>query len=111
MTPRLDRKVALEERAMVPDGAGGFSGSWTPLGTLWADFTPRTGRGAPHDEVAASLTLFDVVVRSAPVGAPSRPRPGQRLVEGPRSFSIVSVTAHKTLNNFLTLKVEEEVAR
>ncbi len=104
---RLTRRLDLEERQNVPDGAGGFSVEWVRLGTLWAEVDARSGR---ENQVAGRdlpLTAYRIIVRAAPVGAPSRPKADQRLREGTRVFSILAVAEHDTGGRYLTCYAEE----
>ena len=87
----LDTALVLEARTRVPDGGGGWTESWAPLGTIWARM--RAGRGRedeigarPHGEVSHRVT-----VRSAPVGSPRRPRADQRFLAGARVLDILAV--------------------
>lgn len=107
---RLTRKLVLEEAQTSPDGAGGFDTVWTGLGTLWAEVSPRTGRDRAGEAVSLSHTTYRIVVRAAPEGAPSRPRPGQRFRDGSRLFHIVAVTERDAEARYLTCFAEEEVA-
>lgn len=90
-TPQLTRKLVLEERVMTPDGSGGFNVAWTPLGTVWADI--RATRGSDRIAGGRQLPLVGcrIILRAAPEGAASRPKPDQRLVEGSRVFTIRAV--------------------
>ncbi len=106
---RLDRRLILEAPEPVPDGAGGFATAWTPLGTLWGE----VAHGPPKDrEVPAGAKgAFPVRVtcRAAPPGAPSRPKPGQRLREGTRLYRIVAVAEAGPDGRRLTCFAQEEV--
>jgi SPP1 family predicted phage head-tail adaptor len=106
---RLSRRLTLETRASAPDGSGGQTVDWAPLGALWAEVTPRGGR----EEFAAGRPVararFRILVRGAPVGAPSRPRPDQRLREGARVFAILTVAEHDPEGRFLEILAEEGV--
>ncbi len=108
--PRLTRRLTLEERETAPDGSGGQIVSWRPLGGLWAEMTARTGR---EDFVAARVApvvRWRILVRGTPVGAPSRPRPDQRLREGFRVFRILTVAEHDAEGRFLQIDAEEGVS-
>ncbi|MDJ0859378.1 MAG: head-tail adaptor protein [Dinoroseobacter sp.] len=108
--PNLNRKLSLEERQQSPDGAGGFSEAWTPLGTLWAEIDHRTGREtARRPATAVSLTTLRIIVRGAPVGDPSRPKPEQRFREGQRIYRILAVAERDPNARFLTCFADEEV--
>lgn len=105
----LNRQLTLEEVMRVPDGAGGYVESWSALGLLWADIQARSGREAAGEDVSLSTTGFRIIVRSAPYGAPSRPRAGQRFRDGGRLFRINSVAERDAQQRFLTCFCEEEV--
>lgn len=107
--PRLNRKLVLETPERVADGAGGFAQSWVPLGTLWAEIRSGTGSERFGEGVQLSRTRLKIIVRAAPFGAPSRPRPEQRLREGIRIFRILSVGEHDTDARYLICHAEEEV--
>ena len=106
----LNRKLTLEERSQTPDGAGGYVAGWSQVGTLWAKFEARSGRVVAHDEVAGSRQTVRIIVRAAPVGAPSRPRAGQRFTQSNRVFGIKAVTELDRNGLYLSCQVEEELA-
>lgn len=108
--PHLNRRLVLEQAARAPDGAGGFARDWTPLGSLWASVSARTGRERARDGAVLSSVRYRIVVRAAPVGSAMRPRPDQRFREGDRVFVIRAVAEHDPLGMFLTCFAEEEVA-
>ena len=107
---QLNRKLILEAPERVPDGAGGFSKGWTPLGELWAEVIARTGREKQGEAVPVSTVGYRITVRGAPVGASNRPLPDQRLREGARVFRILAVTERDPGGRYLTCFAEEEVA-
>lgn len=107
--PVLDRKLTLETAQTSPDGAGGFVTTWVPLGELWAELRPGTGGERREDFLKISRAPYKVTVRSAPEGAPSRPKPAQRFREGARIFSILAVSDRDDRGGYLTCFVEEEV--
>jgi SPP1 family predicted phage head-tail adaptor len=107
--PVLSRKLVLEERENLPDGSGGFVVSWKPLGTIWADVAARTGR---EDFIAGQTrprVKYRIVVRGAPAGAPSRPRPDQRFRDGSRIFNILTVAEADAQGRFLEVVAEEGI--
>ncbi len=94
---------------MRPDGSGGYIATWTPLGTLWADVAARSGR---EDFVAGEITprvKYRILVRAAPVGATSRPRPDQRFRDGERVFNILTVAEADPRALYLDISAEEGV--
>ncbi|MEM9577233.1 MAG: phage head closure protein [Pseudomonadota bacterium] len=108
---RLNRRLVLETPQRVADGSGGFAVTWQPLGTLWAEITPRTGREAVREGAPVSETNYKIVVRGAPVGDPARPAPDQRLRDGTRSFHIQAVVETDFDARYLTCFATEEVAQ
>lgn len=105
----LTKRLVLEGPVRTPDGAGGFSEDWQELGTIWAEVTPRTGGTRSGEAVSLSATGFQITVRAAPQGAPSRPRAGQRFRDGVRLFRIEAVTERDAQARFLTCFATEEV--
>lgn len=108
---RFNRRLELEAVQRSPDGAGGFAEVWQALGVVWADVRAGAGREAAGEEVTLSSVPYRVFVRAAPVGAPSRPVPGQRFREGTRRFAIQAVTeANPTGRVLVCFALEEEPA-
>ncbi|KUF11937.1 head-tail adaptor protein [Pseudoponticoccus marisrubri] len=107
---RLNRQLVLEHAVRSSDGAGGFTESWTALGTLWAEITPRSGRLANGETGAVSVGGFRIRVRGAPVGQSNRPEPGQRFRMAGRIFRIEAVTEDEPRGLYLICHCEEEVA-
>lgn len=108
--PRLTRKLVLEAAQLTPDGAGGWTEVWAPLGFVWAEMRPAGGGEAGAEAATLSQMPYRVTVRAAPTGAPSRPKPGQRFVDGTRKFRILAVIESDPAGRFLTCLTEEEVA-
>jgi head-tail adaptor len=108
--PQLRRRLVLEDRVSQPDGSGGHAVSWRQLGALWADVRARV---LAEDFVGAQArprVRYRIVVRAAPVGAPSRPRPDQRLREGERVFNILAVAEADPTGRYLEVSAEEEAS-
>lgn len=111
MRRRMNRKLVLQGPARVPDAAGGYSEVWSPLGVLWAAVEP-SGSGIATDAhgVTVASVNYRIFVRAAPVGAPSRPKPGQRLLDGGRIFRVHAVTEADPGARSLVCYAEEEEA-
>lgn len=107
MSILLSRELVLEARESQPDGSGGHAVSWVPLGTLWADVSARTGREDFVGGQTRHRTKYRIVVRGAPAGTPSRPRPDQRFREGARVFDILSVAEADRFGRYLMIHAEE----
>ena len=108
--PRLNRRLILEEAQLTPDGAGGYVTTWMPLGALWAALQPGAGRETGVQDIRVSQISLTAVVRAAPLGAKSRPRPEQRFREGDRVFLIHAVHERAPDGLYLECKISEEVA-
>ena len=106
--PVLTRRLTLETRQRIADGAGGFLETWASLGHLWADVTARGGKERADAAVPISATRHRIVVRAAPVGALSRPNATQRFREGSRLFAIRAVTELDAQARYLICDCEEE---
>ncbi len=106
---KLSRRLVLESPERVPDGSGGYSVSWQELGTVWANVAARTGREDFIAGKARSRVTHRILVRGAPAGASSRPRPDQRFREGERIFDIRTVAEHDATGRFLEILAEEGV--
>lgn len=109
MVPQLNRRLILQERLNVPDGAGGFTVTWAPLGTLWAEIKPGSGREIGDVEVKLSAVPHRITLRAAPQGSDRRPVAGHRLVEGARVFVVQAVAEADPDGRFLTCFATEEV--
>ncbi|MBO9444701.1 phage head closure protein [Ruegeria sp. R14_0] len=108
--PRLNRKLVLEAPVRVADGSGGFTETWTALGTLWAEVTARSGAERKVAGIPVSRVGYRIVVRGAPQGSGLRPSPDQRFTEGARRFVIRAVAERDPRGQYLTCFADEEVA-
>ena len=107
--PKLNRRLILEEAQRMPDGAGGFQLNWVPLGALWARLDAGAGRERAGEFLTVSSVPYRITVRAAPYGAPSRPKPEQRLRDGERVFRINAVSEEDPTGHYLTCFAQEEV--
>lgn len=107
--PHLNRKLVLEAQSRVPDDAGGFTVVWNPLGTLWAQVVPGSGKETAAHNLPRSRVPLRIIIRSAPVTSSERPIPGQRFREGARKFEITAVTEVDRTSRYLTCHALEEV--
>ena len=104
---RLSRKLALEALSRTGDGAGGFTGTWLPLGTHWGAVEPGRGRLERGEGGARTRASYRITIRAVPVGSPSRPEAGQRFLDGTRIYLIRAVT-QSTDARYLTCYADEE---
>lgn len=105
----LNRPMVLEEVATTPDGAGGYTSTWTELGTLWAELRAGSGTQQRGTIAPEGRMSFRIYLRAAPQGSPQRPRPDQRLREGARVFTILAVSEADPQGAFLLCHAREEV--
>ncbi|MEI6098001.1 MAG: head-tail adaptor protein [Alphaproteobacteria bacterium] len=108
-TPDLNRSLLLEAPTQVADGAGGYSVTWTVIGTLWGDIKAGSGRDLAGVEITLASVPYRITVRGAPVGSPRRPLPQQRFRDGTRVYHILAVTEQDYEALYLTCFAREEV--
>jgi head-tail adaptor len=106
--PILNRKLVLEAPERVSDGAGGYTVVWTALGEHWAELRPGTGRESAGEFLTLSAVPYRIIVRAAPIGAESRPKPEQRFRDGGRIFLVTAVTEHDPRGHYLVCFAREE---
>ncbi|OSP54344.1 head-tail adaptor protein [Pseudoruegeria sp. SK021] len=107
-TVALTHEFDLEAPQYVPDGAGGFVETWAVIGVMWGALKTSSGRERTVEAAGVSELSQRIVVRGAPVGAPSRPTARQRFRLGQRLFSINAVYEADPEGRYLTCKVTEE---
>ncbi|WP_187429206.1 hypothetical protein ROLI_028650 [Roseobacter fucihabitans] len=109
-TPRLNRELVLETPQTASDGSGGYVKTWQSLGTHWAQVTVRSGRETVQSGTAVSAISYKIIVRGAPFGTPSRPRPEQRFRDGAQVFAIQAVADTDADGRYVTCYATEEAA-
>lgn len=105
----LKWQLALEDRQRIPDGSGGYSESWVPLGTVWAHVQAR---GVSATEVSAgstTLVRYKITVRGAPEGSPKRIKTGQRFRNGSKVYTVDSVSESDATGLYLVCSARKEV--
>ncbi len=104
---RFNRKLVLENKTRVADGAGGYTASWIELGVHWGALEPAAGRFERGDEAARSAARYRIRLRAVPQTSISRPLPGQRFRDGARYFDIRSVQDSGDARQLICQVVEE----
>jgi len=107
----LNRRLVLEDPVDLPDGAGGMTRNWTAVGTLWADIRQLSARELELQELPVSSARCRITLRAAPFGAPSRPRAGQRFVEGQRVYRIIAVSEAGSAQKYVVAHAREETVQ
>ncbi|CAN0604409.1 unnamed protein product [Ectocarpus sp. 12 AP-2014] len=105
----LSRKLVLEARVRVADGAGGYDRGWVALGTHWGEVRQGSARLERGEEVSRARASYRIKLRAVSQTSPAYPQAGQRFREGVRIYEIRSVSMD-TDARFLTCVVDEEVA-
>ena len=100
---RLRLPLTLEAMTAVPDGAGGFSESWTALATLSAALEPVAAARRLGADQALPIVTHVVTLRARPDLAS-----GMRFVADGRVFSIETVYDPDETGRFLVCRVREE---
>lgn len=106
----FNRRLFLEEKQKLADGAGGYSESWVVLGTHWGAIRADRGRVRGSGGVEVSTVPYRIVVRAAAVDSPARPKPGQRFRDDTRIFSVEAVADNVPGPLFVTCYTKEEIA-
>ncbi|SMH42829.1 phage head closure protein [Mesorhizobium australicum] len=99
----LRTELVLEEASRTPDGAGGFTESWTGIATVFARLQPIVVR----DRFGADQTIEEVTHRVT-----IRHRPdvasGMRFVMGDRTLSILTVHDPDETGRYLVCRTREQ---
>ena len=108
--PRLSRMLTLETPITQPDGAGGYSHSWTVLGQLWAAVDVASGKATSGETSPITRVSYNIVVRASPDDSERRPRAGQRFREGKCLYQIKAVKQVDERAHYLSCFATEELA-
>ena len=60
---RLSARLELERETETPDGAGGFSGQWISVASIWADIRPLVANFVERANTATSDISHEITVR------------------------------------------------
>lgn len=101
----LRRRIALYAPARAPDGAGGFSESWSAAGEFWARVIPITGGEGVSADRLESPARFLVEVR-----APNPAQAGWRLFWRARWHRVESVRSDESPGGPVRLSIVEIAA-
>jgi SPP1 family predicted phage head-tail adaptor len=59
----LRRRLVLESFDRAPDGAGGVTGTWTPITIIWAAIHPRVGTATFFGDTYEGRVTHDIWIR------------------------------------------------
>jgi SPP1 family predicted phage head-tail adaptor len=99
------KHVILQSEQPTPDGAGGYTLSWTNFATVWADIVPATG-----EKLFVSGHLEGHVTHKVTIRYLTGVTIDMRILWGGRTFNIRAVTNVEERNHILEILVEEGVA-
>mgnify|MGYP001037484409 CR=1 FL=1 len=60
---RMRNRIRIEQEQRTPNGQGGFSNSWQPLATLWAQKIPLRGDEIVRDGITRAVSMARFVIR------------------------------------------------
>jgi len=100
----LRQRVQIQSPPTTADGMGGFTGTWTPVATTWAQIDPQSGAERIQGDQVTALMTHTIVIRYRPGIVPK-----MRLVRlvGGQTFEIHSVDNAEFRNRQLTLQCSE----
>ncbi|WP_366140005.1 head-tail adaptor protein [uncultured Jannaschia sp.] len=106
MTGRaFDRRLTLQTSRRTADDAGGFGREWVEQGAFWGNVKMRSG-DLKHTEFGRMRRLrVRIGTHAIPDGHPMRPAPGDRLIDGRRTYEIQAV--HDDNRHSLVILAEE----
>ncbi|MGR3485926.1 MAG: phage head completion protein [Paracoccaceae bacterium] len=81
-------RMVLERRAPAPDGMGGTTGGFAPVGVVWGAMSRRGAGPAGTAAGPISRIRWRVTLPQAAPGSPRRPGPGDRLRIGTRVLTV-----------------------
>lgn len=105
--PVLNRQLVLERPVAVPDAGGGVTTEWTKIGTHWAELSAGRATEALSGMRENTRVTHRIVIRSAPIGSPRRPRADCRFRLGSRLFAIRGIAERDQRGQYLICWAEE----
>jgi SPP1 family predicted phage head-tail adaptor len=102
MLSTLNQRGVIEAQTLVPDGAGGYSASWTTVANAWVSLEPMSGADVFGPDASESRVRHRIVLRRLDGVAA-----GQRVRIGARAFLIRALLDEGREAQFLTLVTEE----
>lgn len=99
----LRTELVLEEASRTPDGAGGFTESWTQIATVFARLQPIVVRERFGADQTIEEVTHRVTIRHRPDVAS-----GMRFVMGDRLLSILTVHDPDETGRYLVCRTKEQ---
>ena len=105
LTSQLRQRITIEEPTETPDGAGGYTTSWSTLTSIWAHIEPLSRSSGNERFVEGQLqdrTRWRIAIRYRDDITPK-----MRAVYGSRLFNIRAVIDPDGMQRELVLIAEE----
>jgi len=102
MLSSLNQRAVIEAQTLAPDGAGGYSASWSTIANAWVSLTPMSGADVFGPDTSESRVRHRIVLRRLDGIAA-----GMRVRIGARAFLIRALLDDGPQAQFLTLAAEE----
>nr|WP_238941524.1 head-tail adaptor protein [Jannaschia sp. Os4] len=83
--------MTLLRPSEVADGSGGVVRGWVEVCGLWGEVKLRSGGARGGEWGASERVRVRIATRALPEGHPNRPRPGDRMRDGMRLWSVDAV--------------------
>jgi SPP1 family predicted phage head-tail adaptor len=99
----LRAELALEQAVTAPDGAGGFTETWTQIATVFARLQPIVVREKFGADQTIEEVMHRVTIRHRPDVAS-----GMRFVLGDRTLAILTVHDPDETGRYLVCRTKEE---
>jgi SPP1 family predicted phage head-tail adaptor len=101
----LDKRVTLQAKTRVPDGASGFTETWTDIATVFAAIWPTSA-----NEMTQANSTTMVISHRIRIRYRSVLRPAWRVKFGARYFSIVGITSPNESREWIDILSKETAA-
>ncbi|HEY8698476.1 MAG TPA: phage head closure protein [Rhizomicrobium sp.] len=102
MLSSLNQRGVIEAQTLTPDGAGGYSASWTTVANAWVSLEPMSGAEMFGPDASESRVRHRIVLRRLDGIAA-----GMRVKIGARAFLIRALLDDGPQSQFLRLMTEE----
>lgn len=99
---RFNRQLSLENEVDVPDGMGGFSRSFQPVGTVWANICPKSAKQQVEGANLVANVTHEITIRFQ-----AQVRTGSRFITGTRRFDVVAMRDLDETRRYLVCDCQE----
>jgi len=99
---RLRKRVTLQQPNQVSDGAGGFTTTWSTVGTFWAKLTPKSASESSRADTLHGVSTHTLTFRTS---AASTITSVMRVVHSSIPYKINGIPMVDDLSRFTTVDV------